>query len=313
MPCFQYVPDIKFRRRSLRIIEYANEIIAEYAAMGYDLTLRQLYYQFVARDLIPNLPTEYDKLGDIISNARMAGLLDWEAITDRTRNLKELSFWENPQSIVDAAARSYRIDKWADQQCRIEAWIEKDALLGVIAGVCEELEIPYISCRGYFSQSEMWVASKRIIANFRRWDQPTVILHLGDHDPSGIDMTRDITDRLAVFLAPFSMEIGEHLHIRRIALNYDQIEEFAPPPNPAKTTDSRFEEYERRYGRASWELDALDPRVLTKLIRQTARSYMDMDMWNERVKEEQLAQDTIRSIARDYDAVKNFVEDRRGA
>ena len=83
MTC-EFFKATKFRASSLAIIDQANEIIDEYQADGYDLTLRQLYYQFVARNLIPNSQSEYNKLGTAINNGRLAGLIDWDAIKDRT-------------------------------------------------------------------------------------------------------------------------------------------------------------------------------------------------------------------------------------
>ena len=82
-----YTPK-RFSAGSLAMIEKANEIIADYAAQGFTLTLRQLYYQFVSKDLLPNKQAEYKRLGSVINDARMAGMLDWEAIEDRTRNVK---------------------------------------------------------------------------------------------------------------------------------------------------------------------------------------------------------------------------------
>jgi hypothetical protein len=84
MPIIKY-KDFNFRSASLSVIELANSIIAEYQAQGYDLTLRQLYYQFVARGIIPNSDAEYKKLGSVINDGRLAGLIDWDSITDRTR------------------------------------------------------------------------------------------------------------------------------------------------------------------------------------------------------------------------------------
>src|SRR5512139_1588276 len=162
MPKVCYVPK-SFSSNSMSIIEKANEIIAEYARLGFDLTLRQLYYQFVSRALIPNKDTEYKRLGSIINDARLAGLIDWDAITDRTRNLRSLSHWDDPGDIIYSAARSYHINRWEDQEYRVEVWIEKDALVGVIEGVCTDLDIPYFSCRGYTSQSEMWAAAQRLL------------------------------------------------------------------------------------------------------------------------------------------------------
>ena len=253
------------------IISKANAIIDEYERQGFDLTLRQLYYQFVSRDLIPNRDTEYKRLGSIINDARLAGLIDWNAITDRTRNLRSLSHWRNPGDIIFSAARSYRIDKWAMQDYRVEVWIEKDALVGVIAGVCDDLDIPYFSCRGYTSQSEMWVAGQRLLKYIKDGQTP-LVLHFGDHDPSGKDMTRDIIDRLTLFS-------NSAIELQRIALNMDQVEQYNPPPNPAKITDSRASAYIAEYGDESWELDALETTVIADLIRDAVGVVMDQDAW----------------------------------
>lgn len=125
----------KFGKRSLEIIEIANQIIEEYQEAGFDLTLRQLYYQFVSRDIIPNRQAEYSKLGNVINDARLAGLIDWEVIVDRTRNVRYNSHWEKPSEIIDSAARQYQIDKRSTQDIYLEVWIEKDALSGIISGV----------------------------------------------------------------------------------------------------------------------------------------------------------------------------------
>lgn len=242
----------------LTLINQSNAIIEEYHAKGFDLTLRQLYYQLVSRDIIPNNVKSYDRLGRIINNARLGGLVDWEAIIDRTRNLRSNSHWETPAEIIRSARYSYYLDRWVDQEDYVEVWIEKDALVGVIAGVCNRLDVPFFSNRGYVSQSSMWRAANR----FREKDDEgrvCTILHLGDHDPSGIDMTRDISERL-------NDDFGVDVHVKRIALTQSQIATYNPPPNPAKLTDTRAKGYIAKYGSSSWELDALQPEVLDKLI-----------------------------------------------
>lgn len=256
-----------FRQGALGIIAQANDIIQEYQADGFNLTLRQLYYQFVSRDMIANKQSEYKRLGSIISDGRLAGLIDWEAIEDRTRGLKGLVHWDNPGQIIGAAARGFRLDHWEGQEYRPEVWIEKEALVGVISDICKNLDVDYFACKGYVSQSEMWKASQRFKA--REYDQQkTVIIHLGDHDPSGMDMTRDIQDRQELFKAYDCI-------VERIALNMNQIDRYDPPPNPAKITDSRAADYIATYGSSSWELDALEPRVLSGLINDKVMEYRD--------------------------------------
>jgi len=288
--CYQ---DITFKPATLAVIEQANQIIADYQAQGFTLTLRQLYYQFVARDLLPNTQKSYKRLGAIVNDARLAGLLDWSAIEDRTRELKEQPHWHNPGQIVRACAQQFRLDRWANQRFRPEVWIEKEALVGVIADVCRRYDVPFFACKGYVSQSEQWRAGIRFDRYLGKRQRP-VVLHFGDHDPSGLDMTRDNGDRLTLFAQ-------QRVEVRRLALNMDQIERFGPPPNPAKMTDSRFEGYVDEFGHESWELDALEPRVLVELIETELRELIDEDAWQEMNQREDEARDRLREVAEELE------------
>jgi hypothetical protein len=292
---------IKFGADRLALVEKANAIIDEYAQQGFELTLRQLYYQFVSRDFIPNNMRAYKNLGDVINNARLAGLVDWNAIVDRTRELKSLSHWENPAEIVSTCARQFRLDKWADQKRRVEVWIEKDALVGVIEGVCNELDVPYFSCRGFTSQSEMWAGAMRLREHLKDGQTP-LILHLGDHDPSGKDMTRDITDRLAEFA-------GREIELIRLALNMDQIEQYDPPPNPVKMTDSRAEGYKAEFGEESWELDALEPTVIARLIRDAVMGVREAGKWKAQCEAEDKHRADLTRVSDRWDEIVADSED----
>lgn len=287
--------EINFRSDSLRLIEQVNGIISDYQQMGYSLTLRQVYYQLVARDVIPNNERSYKNLGNLISDGRMAGLIDWQAIEDRTRNLKKNSHWDSPGSIIHSAAYSFAFDKWADQDNYVEVWVEKDALVGIVGQVCGELDVPFFSCRGYVSQSEMWAAAQRL-EEFAE-SKYIHIIHLGDHDPSGKDMSRDIVDRLALF--------GVDVQFERIALNYDQIEEYSPPPNPTKLSDSRATGYINEFGYECWELDALRPDVIDSLIRDKVTSLCDVELLAEAREREEIAKRTLKAVARDWNNIES--------
>ena len=230
MPKIAY-KEINFSAKTLTIINQANQIIDQYAASGMRLTLRQLYYQFVSRDLLENTQKVYKRLVSIISDARLAGHIDWYMIEDRTRVLRGNTHWENPGQIIKSAAFSFKLDHWKGQDHRPEVWIEKEALVGVIAAICQELDVDYFACKGYVSQSEMWSSAQRQKRTEATGQLP-VIIHLGDHDPSGIDMTRDITDRTYCFQA-FGCEV------KRIALSMAQIRRYKPPSNPAKITPNQ--------------------------------------------------------------------------
>ncbi|EAC4303108.1 hypothetical protein [Listeria innocua] len=268
--------EMRFRADSLALIEKVNQIIKEYHRQGYELTLRQVYYQLVANGIIENKERSYKNLGSLISNARLAGLIDWNAIVDRTRFLRGFNYETSPEDAIERLSQRYGTDPWAGQKNHVEVWVEKDALVDIVGQASNKLNVDYFSCRGYVSQSAMFRSARRL-ADWQLAGKDITILHLGDHDPSGIDMSRDIEERLATF------EIFPD--VKRIALNMDQVDEYTPVPNPTKLSDSRAADYISQFGYESWELDALQPRVIDDLISEHINPLIDWGLM-ESVKEE---------------------------
>lgn len=305
MPRIAYISK-RFNASSEPIIQQADSICRQYAAQGLTLTLRQIYYQFVSRGLMANKQTNYDRLGSILNDARLAGRLDWSHMEDRTRYLRKTSTWSSPDSILSAVADQYKRDLWATQAAHVEVWIERDALVGVIERPCEDERVGYFACRGYASQSETWAAAHRLIPHLQR-GKTVEVIHLGDHDPSGIDMTRDIEDRLNLFCRSHT-SAGE-LRVNRIALNMPQVNQYDPPPNPAKLTDSRAEGYIAEYGDSSWELDALEPTVIGDLIRETIADLRDDELWAKAVEREETEKAELAAISDNFETVAEFLRD----
>jgi len=253
-----------FRDERLQTIQRAEEIIRIYQEQGLTLTLRQLYYQFVTRNWITNQERSYKNLGEAISAGRLSGMLDWDAIEDRVRVPRRPSEWDSIEDIVNSALFSYRLPRWKTQKAYVELWVEKDALAGVLQPIAEEYHITLMVNRGYSSQSAMYDAARR----FKRFpNKRNLLFYLGDHDPSGEDMVRDIRDRLQMFTA--------NVEVTKLALTMDQVDEYNPPPNPAKMTDSRAASYVAEHGAESWEVDALPPDVLARIIRQALDVVVD--------------------------------------
>jgi hypothetical protein len=271
----------RFTYSSLAMIDQVNQILMEMSAKGYTLTLRQLYYQLVSRDLIPNNLKSYKNLGSLVSDARQAGMIDWEYLEDRNRSTKGNQHWDNPAQIVKAAYNSYRIDKWAGQPWHIEVMVEKDALSGVLDPVCRRLDISYTANKGYSSSSTMYEIGKRLAQKFFQEGKKVMMIYLGDHDPSGIDMTRDVMERLRMYADVDDIEV------ERIALNMDQIRLWNPPENPAKETDSRADGYIAQFGYSSWELDAVRPEDIDELITTLVLDLRVADLWDAAVRKEQ--------------------------
>lgn len=270
---FRCYRNMKFTDDKLLLIRQASDICETYERQGIPMSLRQLYYQLVSKNLIDNSKSSYNALGSAVSDGRVAGLISWTAIEDRGRNLRGLNHADNPQSALKAVLDGYSIDKWANQPYRAEVWVEKEALIDVVGLICDKLEVDFFACKGYNSQSEQWRAGQRFAGYVRKGQRP-VVFHLGDHDPSGIDMTRDNRDRIELFA-------GVPVQVVRLALNMNQIEQYSPPPNYAKASDSRYADYRNKYGEECWELDALEPRVIQDLISEAVMRLRDQKLWDE--------------------------------
>ena len=247
-------------------------IVEKYRKAGYRMTLRQLYYQLVAAVVFANQQRNYARLSDLLGQARMCGVVDWDFIEDRIRAPRFPNEFEGMADGIDTLTNAYRLDRWAGQRRYVEVWVEKDALSGVLAPVTTELHVRLMVNRGYSSITAMHDASVR----FRRAEQlgkECHVLYFGDHDPSGEDMVRDVDDRLR--------ELWAQVEVRKVALTMDQVREHALPPNPAKMSDSRAAAYVEEHGDESWELDALPPDVLDGLVREFIGGLLDRDLFDE--------------------------------
>ena len=293
----------KFRAETIEVIETANRIIEEYTRDGHTITVRQCYYQFIARDLFPDRwlvriaggtetkthERNYKKLGDILTKVRYAGLVDWDAFEDRTRQIVSWRHETSPRSAIRGALEGYALDRWETQPTRVEIWVEKEALAAIFERVASRWDVSFFSCRGYHSASSAWDAHKRAEA-YRRAGQQLTILHFSDHDPSGIDMSRDIEERFSVFR-------DGGVELRRLALNLGQVREFNPPPSPAKAGASRTPEYEEQFGTSdTWELDAMLPKDLEAIAEQEISQIVNRSAWDATEEREQEDRATLSAL-----------------
>lgn len=287
---------------SLEKVATVAAVIEDFRLQGYTLSLRQLYYQLVAQNLVVNSVRSYKNLGRLITKAREAGLLSWTSIEDRERNASLWQHNEDEKEVLNGLEYGYSIDRWARQEHYVEAWIEKEALVDVLRRACQRWKVPYLACKGYVSASELWRAGRRFHAARKRGKRP-VLLHLGDHDPSGIDMTRDNDDRLWLYSG------FDNVEVRRLALNMDQVDEHDPPPNPAKVSDSRYRDYVLQYGRESWELDALRPSVIVQIVEAEIQTLIDRDAWEECDREETGARRYLSQVHERWDDIKGLMDE----
>ena len=256
------------------LVHLCNTILEDEFA-GYTLTLRQLYYQLVSRNVLPNTERSYHLLGKVVARGRMAGLIDWDLIEDRVRTPWSMPEFASIAELIQVAIRSYRLPRWRGQEYYAELWVEKDALAGVLQPLAAEFHVTLMVNRGYSSVSAMKAASDRYLSR----GQKLHLFYLGDFDPSGEDMVRDISDRL--------FEFGADVKIVKIALTWEQVQQYSPPPNPVKVKDSRARAFIDRYGASSWEVDALPPQVLEELIRAHFAAILDREAMDEVIEQEE--------------------------
>lgn len=295
----------RFNSSSLEVIDYANEIITEYEAQQYALSLRQLYYQMVARGFLDNTVNNYKRLSSILTDARLAGLVDWDAIEDRAREVTQWLINESERYCFSGIAGKYAVDMWENQNKYVEVWVEKDALSPVVERACRKRRVNLLPCKGYLSASEAYEAGQRF-AEARGNGRDCYLFHLGDHDPSGLDMTRDNEERLALLSRTHEVEV------ERLALNMNQVRKYNPPPNPAKEKDARSPKYIAQFGRKSWELDALEPQVIEDLVTNAVEDLIDEDTWQSDRSREEEVRATLRKVPDawfNWDRVHNIRED----
>lgn len=287
---------VAFRDQTRDMIAQCNQVINTYLAQGLRLTLRQLYYQLVVRNIVTNMERSYQNLSRIISDGRLAGLVDWDAIEDRIRVPRLPFIWRSgPAAYLRASIGGYRLDRWEDQSYYVELWVEKDALAGVLEPIATGRDVTMMVNRGYSSQSAMHDAYERFM-DASLDGKECVLLYLGDLDPSGEDMVRDISDRL-------NEVFGTPVDVRKIAITPAQVAQYNPPPNPAKMSDSRANGFVKKHGYESYEVDALPPNVLTQVINDAIDSLIDQDAYDAVVTQEDEHRKRMQDAADGLDGV----------
>lgn len=268
----------------LSIVESTNKILSEYS---YPLTLRQIYYRLVANGMIPNRRSAYNSLSKWLVKAREDGEIDDSKIEDRTRSvIAGVEGYESPDDFVDVAedwihalGSQYHADLWADQDDYVEVWVEKDALSQVIARAASPFRVAVCPSRGYSSYS--YIKRVAVDGRFSEVAKPIVVLDFRDHDPSGLQMTEDLQTRFDKYAGDLEIEV------KRIALTIEQVRKYNLLPNMTKRKDTRSPKYVAEYGDQCWELDAIPPEELQRLVTSSIEQHIDRERWKADLEQEQ--------------------------
>lgn len=246
--------------KTIRIVEEARSILEEY----HPMTVRQVYYQLVSRQVIKNNRSQYQAVSNALVAARQDGAIPWKWIEDRMRLPHTVEMWEDLADFSETVVQAYRRDTWASQPAYLEVWLEKDALSGLFESVLRPYGVTLNVGRGYDGWSSLYNAARRF-----QGKEGATILYYGDLDPSGEDMVRSLRDRLAFF--------GCGPEIIKCALTLEDVREHNLPPALAKTTDTRRAAYVDKFGDLCVELDALPAKILQARLRQDIEDRLDLE------------------------------------
>ena len=245
--------------RTEAILEAATAVLGAH----HPMTVRQVYYQLVSRQVLENSRSQYQALSRLLVDARREGTIPWEWIEDRTRRPRAVSMWAGLEDFAQTARRAYRRNVWESQPQYLEVWLEKDALSGIFEEVLRQYGVTLNVGRGY----DGWDSIHNAAGRFRELKGATV-LYFGDFDPSGEDMVRSLKERLG--------ELGAEPEIIKCALTLEDVRRHNLPPDFAKVTDSRRKAFVARYGDLSVELDALPLEVLRERVVTEVEARMDL-------------------------------------
>jgi hypothetical protein len=301
-----------------QVLQHALAIAEEYRRGGLSLTVRQMYYQFVARGLLPSGQRVYKRIVKILSDARYDGRFGLDLIEDRTRTMHPGDFTRNDCDHTAAMPQAERWirqmprlllarDRWYGQPVHVSVWVEKEALAGIFEPTCTDLGVSWMACKGNPSVSSLWAwvksaAQARELMHTRHGclheEERAVILYFGDHDPTGFVIPRAAEASVARLSRAGGLPLD--VEVKRVALNMDQIQQYDPPPFWAKTTDSRYQGYVDEHGtEEAWELDALDPSVLRDLIEAEVGALFDDGIYEEVQEEIRAERAGMREMMRD--------------
>ncbi len=264
------------RRRTRSDIDAIRSAITEALYADAPMTVRQVFYRLVSIGAIAKSEAEYKQtVCRLLGEMRLDGTIPYGSIADSTRWMRKPQTWNSVEDALRETARLYRRNVWWGLGQYVEVWIEKEALAGVLSDVTSEYAVPLMVTRGYPSLTYLHAAAEAIVAQIRQGRAPT-IYYLGDFDPSGVDIRRNVEQRLREFVSEinFSNSFGAFFSsdftFQALAVFEEQIEAYRLQTRPTKQSDSRS----RGFGNQSVELDAIAPNELRALVREAVESHL---------------------------------------
>ena len=281
----------RYRRTGAEIAALRDEL-AGIAAAEQPLSVRALFYRAESAGLVSKDKSGERTVQRLALAMRRDGQIPYEWITDGTRWQIKPESWSGPEAALRACASAYRRTLWLDQPVYVEVWSEKDAISGTIAQVTEDFDVPMMVARGFSSETFLHTAAQVM----RRIGKPTVILQVGEHDPSGWSAWRTVQRELPRFAPDIEFEF------RRVAVTPAQVEEFGLQTRQSTPTDPRRKAFFAAYGDGapSIEVDAMPSSELRRLMREAIESHIDPKQLRIARIAERIKREVLHRIARGW-------------
>src|SRR5215208_4851380 len=266
------------QRKTRRIMAQVKEILDEYQA-ELPLTARQIFYRLVGAYGHPKTESFSESLGNWLVRARRSRRIPFASIRDDGASILEGKFYTGEDDFykhIHDEAKDYERDKLANQKRDIRVYCEAAGMMPQLERVTRHYSVPVYSCSGFDSLTAKYDLAEAVAKAHTYRGRSTVILHLGDMDPSGETIFDAISEDVYAFLEvdiphknPKDVAIFE-----RVALTEDQVGEYNLPTDPAKESSHSAGWGNRR----ACQLEALRPDVLAQIVRTTIESHMDLDI-----------------------------------
>jgi hypothetical protein len=315
---------LAFRSKNRMLAAQAVQILEEEQPM----TLRQLYYRLISAGNLSNSQKEYKRLGALMTRLREAGELPRTWIVDHVRSTLKPSSWSGLADFGDTVRQAYRKDFWASLDAHVEVFVEKDAVAGTIQPITEEYDVALHVCRGYSSVS----FAGEIADLWQQIEKPIFAYYLGDFDPSGFDLERDLRGKLGRYSGRVCIECEydeidrnvqvtgqdrDEFHLgcrdgmpyflwRRLAIVEEDFESHQLIPLPVKHSDRRSKKFIEEYGSACAEVDALPPSELRQRVQAAIHEHIDQERWTKLQEVEEAEQKSLDHVLKRWNKKVNL-------
>jgi hypothetical protein len=282
----------KVRGMALASLELIEAMHAA-ATAAHPITGRGIGYKLFAAGLIPSMDrAPMQRVYRLLREARERGMIPWEWIVDETRELERRPRWDDPADFIDTVSRAYRRDYWNQQPVRVEVWSEKGTVRGVLAPVLDQYGVGFRVMHGFSGATTIYDVAQDDDGRL------LIVLYVGDYDPSGMYMSEhDLPDRLAKYG-------GDHVHVTRIALLREDLDDLPSFPASDKKKDPRHPWFVRNYGSRCWELDAMDPNDLRDLVEEAIKNEIELEAWNRCAVTEKAERESLRTVLDSWRGVR---------